>query len=222
MPKGAAAAQAAKRILNESRFREAKRDNDTVRLWENYREQALLWRAIALLQIPATAIALVFALYIWINREIILNVPAKPLPGYYASSEIPDSEFLSNATDFVNLVATYQPNVAEKQFNKASEMLVEPMLTLFMTDMMGKELKAIKESMRSQVYYVDPTQTQIYRDESEFVTVTMVGERLKIVSGSQLPAKITQFRVTMTTVPRNKINQYGIMITNVETASMDK
>lgn len=222
MAKTAVAAEAAKRILNDSRFREAKRDNDTVRLWENYREQALLWRAIALLQIPATVVALVFALYIWWNREIILNVPAKPLPGYYSSSEIPDSEFLSAATEFVNLVSTYQPNVADKQFRKASELLVEPMLSLFETEMMGKELKAIKQTARSQVYYVDPAQTQIYRDESEFVVVTMVGERLKIVSGEQLPAKITQFRVTMTTVPRNKINQYGIMITNVETASMDK
>ena len=222
MAKAAVAAEAAKKLLNDSRFREAKRDNDTVRLWENYREQALLWRAIALLQIPATIIALIFALYIWSNREIILNVPAKPLPGYYSASEIPDSEFLTTATEWVNLVATYQPNVAERQFRKASEMVVEPMLTLFETEMMGKELKAIKQTTRSQVYYVDPTQTQIYRDESEFVVVTMVGERLKIVSGEQLPAKITQFRVTMTTVPRNKINQYGIVITNVETASMDK
>src|SRR5690606_41834731 len=60
---------------------------DTIRLWENYREQALMWRALALLQIPATFIALVFALWIWNTRSITLEVPAKPLPGRYLAKD---------------------------------------------------------------------------------------------------------------------------------------
>lgn len=209
--------QAAKKIIEDSRFREAKSDNDTVRLWENYREQALLWRALALLQIPATLIALVFALVMWINRETILNVPAKPLPGYYSASEIPDAEFISVATDWVNLVATYQPIVAKKQFEEAARWLVEPVLTRFKTEMLEHEVETIKNTMRSQVYYVDPTQTTIERDEEDNVIVTTVGERLKIVAGVNIPSTVTQFRITMNTQPRNKLNEYGIVVVNVET-----
>ncbi len=220
MRKGAVAAEAAKRIINDSRFRESKRDNDTVRLWENYREQALLWRALALLQIPATFLALLIAFVMWQNRQITLHVPAKPLPGFLAVGEIPDDEFLSYAGEFVNLVATYQPNVADRQFRKASEFLVEPALSVFETTMMGKELKTILNTRRSQVYYVDPEKTHIQREGAEFVVVTMVGERVKYVAGEQLPPRITQFRVTMTTIPRNKANPYGIVITNVETSSV--
>ncbi|NLF24150.1 MAG: hypothetical protein GX589_00630 [Deltaproteobacteria bacterium] len=210
------ARQAAKKIINDSRFREAKADNDTVRLWENYREQALLWRALALLQIPGTFIALFFALVMWINRETILNVPAKPLPGYYAASEIPDAEFISVASDWVNLVATYQPLVVSKQFDEAARWLVEPMLTRFKTEMLEQEVATVKNTMRSQVYYVDPTRTMIERDEEDNVIVTLVGERLKIVAGINVPSTITQFRITMTTQPRNKLNEYGIVIINAE------
>ena len=111
-------ANTAAKVIRDSRFREAKSDNDTVRLWENYREQALLWRAIALLQMPAMCAARLLSTYIWYNREVTLNVPAKPLPGYYSAYEIPDSEFLSVATEFVNLIASYQPKSARKQFTE--------------------------------------------------------------------------------------------------------
>jgi len=213
----ASAKQAAKKIIEDSRFREARADNDTVRLWENYREQALLWRALALLQIPSTLIALVFALVMWINRETILNVPAKPLPGQYSASEIPDAEFISVATDWINLVATYQPMVAKQQFEEAARWLVEPVLSRFKTEMLEQEVETIKNTMRSQVYYIDPTQTTLERDEEGNVIVTTIGERLKIIAGKSVPANITQFRITMTTQPRNKLNEYGIVITNVET-----
>jgi hypothetical protein len=209
--------QAAKKIIDDSKFREAKTDNDTVRLWENYREQALLWRALALLQMPGTFIALFFALVMWWNRETILNVPAKPLPGYYSASEIPDAEFISAATEWVNLVATYQPIVAQKQFEEAAKVLVEPMLTRFKTEMMDQELEAIRNTMRTQAYYIDPTQTTLGRDEESNVIVTLIGTRLKIVAAQELPETIVQFRITMTTQPRNKVNEFGIVITNVET-----
>lgn len=48
-----------KQIIDDTSFREGRGDNDTVRLWENYREQALLWRGLALLQMLVTFTALV-------------------------------------------------------------------------------------------------------------------------------------------------------------------
>jgi hypothetical protein len=211
--------QAEKKVLGESRLGEAKSGNDTVRLCENYRERALLWRALALLQIPAILIALVFALVMWINRETILNVPPKPLPGYYPPSAIPDAEFLSVATEWVNLVATYQPKVARKQFEEAAKVLDEHMLSRFQTEMIGRELESIENTMRTQVYYVNPTATNLVRDQDNNVIVTVVGERSKIAAGQELPQTITQFRLTMTTKPRTNTiwNDYGIVITDVET-----
>ena len=215
-------AKAAKKILEQSGFRESKNDNDTVRLWENYREQALLWRALALFQIPATCIAIVFAIIIFHNRETILNVPARPLPGFYQAEEITDEEFISRTIEFVNLVATYQPLTARRQFEKAAEYLIEPMLSRFQTDMIGTELQAIETTSRTQVYWVDPTKTEIYRDEGDGnVVVNLVGERKKIVAGQELPDVITQFRVHLTTIPRNTINKNGIVIKNVETTSTE-
>jgi len=213
---------AAKKILEDSRFREAKADNDTVRLWENYREQALLWRALALLQIPGVVIALIFALVMWFNRVTILDVPAKPLPGYYSAAEIPDAIFLGTATDWINLVSTYQPLVARKQFEEAAKWLVEPVLTRFKSEMIEKEAEIVKNTMRSQVYYIDPTQTIMERDEENNVVVTTFGERLKIVAGTQLPPQTVQFRLTMNTQPRHKMNEYGIVITNIESTVVDK
>lgn len=215
-----AAAKAAKTLLNQTSVKEGKSQADTVKIWENFREQAMLWRALALLQIPGTLIALFFALVMWWNRETILNVPAKPLPGYYQAYEIPDAEFISVATNYVNLVSTYQPTTAARQFQEAEKYLTEPIITTFATDMKQNELKAIENTRRTQTYYVDPTQTEITRNENDgTVAVYFKGEREKIVAGQSVPGAITQFLVKMTTIPRNTLNEYGIVIYNVETTS---
>lgn len=220
MGKAATTGNAAKKIIEQSKFRESKTENDTVRLWENYREQALMWRAIALFQLPATFIAIVFSLVIFINRTIELNVPAKPLPGYFLAGEVADEEFKSRAIEFVNLVASYQPDTAPNQFKEAAKYLMEPMLSRFYSEMIEHELEAIKNVRRTQVYFPDPTKTEIIRDDyNDTVVVTMVGTRKKIVAGEEIPAVATQFRITMTTIPRNTLNKFGIMITNVETTS---
>lgn len=194
---------------------------DTIRLWENYREQALMWRALALLQIPATFIALVFALWIWNTRSITLEVPAKPLPGRYLANEIPDAEFVEAATGFINLIATYQPAVARRQFEHARQMLLEPMLSRFDAEMVGVELKAIETTRRTQIFFVDPTSTSIERSDTE-VIVSLVGDRLKIVAGKELPPATTKFLVKMTTIPRNDLNPYGIVITDIAFENLER
>lgn len=202
-----------KEVVNKADVIDARSTSDTIRLWENYREQATLWRAIALLQIPATLIAVIFALTMWLTRSITLNVPAKPLPGIYTAEEIPDSEFIDVSTDFVNLIATYQPFVARRNFMESRKMLVEPMLSKFDIDMLGSELKAIENTARTQVFIVDPSKTQLKRD-GRYVTVTFVGDRQKIIAGRELPIVDTSFEITMTTIPHNTFNKYGIVIVN--------
>jgi len=207
-------------LLKKAGVIEARGDNDTIRLWENYREQALMWRAIALVQIPATLIALGFALVMFNNRSIIFSVPAAPLPGFYLVDEIPDEEFVSVATDFINLISTYQPGSAVRQFEKASEYLVEPYLARYRAEILKEELQAIETTSRTQVFWLDPETIQVDRNEREgMVVVSMSGERKKLVAGKDVPDVQTQYRIHLTTLPRNPLNTFGIVIKNVEITS---
>ena len=209
---GVKAKEKAKKLVDEAGFREARGTSDTVKVWENYREQAMLWRALALLQIPATFLSLLFGMLMWIDSDIILNVPPKPLEGFYQADEVQDVEFLSASTEFLNLVATYQPANAERQFREAAKYLREPILGRFQEEIIGNELRAIVGTRRSQVFFVDPTKTAIQRQPNNQVLVTMVGERHKWVAGKELPMQQIEYTIVLTTVPRNTLNPYGIMI----------
>ena len=205
----------AQQLVKETQLTAGRSDSDTIRLWENYKDQATMWRSLALLQIPATSVAVIFGVFMWSTRSITLQVPAKPLPGIYAAYDIPDTEFINTATDYVNLIATYQPSVARRQFLAARGMLKEPLLTQFNQEMMDVDLQAIENTNRTQTFYVDPVQTSVSRSGNE-VTVTLIGERTKLIAGQELPTKTSRYRITMTTIPRNTTNPYGIVLTNVD------
>ncbi len=210
----------AQKLLKDASIMDARKESDTLRLWENYRDQAVLWRALALLQIPTTAIIAVLCFTLYSNRKIELKVPAKPLPGIYTAQEIPDSEFIDVATNFINMIATYQPAVARRQFSHARQILQEPMLERFNREMMVTELKTIESTSRTQIFFVDPLKTRIFR-EGTTVDVTLTGERMKMIAGRQLPAVTTTFSIRMTTIPRNELNPYGIVINDVAFENMD-
>lgn len=194
---------------------ESKGSSDTIKLWENHREQAILWRSLSLLQLPITLAAIILCMTIYSTRKNIINVPAKPLPGVYTVQEIPDSEFVDVSTEFVNLIATYQPAVARKQFLETRKMLTGPMLEKFDESMMVDELKAIENTSRTQIFFADPTKTEVIRNGRD-VTVKFIGDRLKIIAGSEKPLSETSYEITMTTIPKNKLNQYGIVIKNAK------
>jgi hypothetical protein len=215
------AARAIKETVSMAGVVEARRESDTIKLWESYRDQAHLWRALALLQIPTTLFALIFSIILWNNRQITLNVPREPLPGIYAAKDIPDAKFIEAATEYVNLIATYTPANARSQYMKARELLSEKLLMTFDGEMIGEELKAIENTGRTQIFFSEPAHSQIARANSTNVLVALDGQRVKIVSGSEMPPILTRYVVQMTTVPRNALNPYGIVITNVQTGSPD-
>ena len=195
-------------------IKDSRGETDTVRLWENYREQAAIWRAIALFQMPTSFLLVIFSLILWMGRTTTLNVPAKPLPGLYMAKEIPDTEFIEFATTFVNLIATYQPAVARRQYEQARTMLKEPMLTQFDQEMMEIELKAIETTSRTQIFFIDPIKTKITRLNEKEITIEFEGERQKIVAGKELPTTQSSYAITLSTIPRQSVNPYGIVITN--------
>lgn len=207
-------AESIKNKVADTQLSAARDKSDTIRLWENYKDQALMWRSLALIQIPATLAAIIFSIIMWSTREITLSVPSKPMPGIYAAQDIPDNEFVNVATDYINLIATYQPGTARKQFEAAAAMLKEPLLSKFREEMINSELGAIEGSARTQVFYVDPLKGSVIRQGNQ-VIVTIIGERIKYIAGQELPPVTSRFRVTMTTIPRNVINPYGIVITSV-------
>lgn len=214
MGKPRLAAQNIREVVKDTRLNATRSENDTIRLWENYKDQALLWRSLSLIQFPATLAALIFATVMWSTRVINLTVPSKPEPGIHVAQDIPDTEFVNAATTYVNLVATYQPVTARNQFNVARSMLKEPIYTKFSEEMMGAELSAIESTSRTQVFFIDPTRTKVSRDGNQ-VTVALVGERWKVIAGSPLPTVTSRFTITLSTIPRNPLNPYGIVITAV-------
>lgn len=209
------------KILSGSKLVDSKGESDTIKLWESYREQAALWRSIALFQFLAVPLVLIFALYIYATRTITLHVPPRPLPGHYSVSEIPESEFISTATEFVNLIASYQPKAARPQFQRAMQMLSGAALKHFEDEMLGIEIKAIESTQRTQLFFIDPTKTTVsYQKRS--VVVTFVGERLKLVAARSVPSALSKFQITLETVPRNALNPYGIVVSEVQAEDIGK
>ncbi|MCB0353701.1 MAG: hypothetical protein KDD64_09260 [Bdellovibrionales bacterium] len=212
-------AQKAMNFVKDLGAIDAKGESDTLKLWENYREQANLWRIIAVLQFISTPALIIFCFYLYSTRSVTLNVPPKPLPGYYAVNQIPESEFVSQAEEIVNLIASYQPANARGQFAEASKMLMEPAYSTFLDKMIGTELKTIESTSRTQLFFVDPTKTKTTMAGRE-IQVSLEGERLKLIAGKQLAPVQTRFLVTMTTVPRQSLNPYGIMVTGIDTENV--
>ena len=214
MKKGRMATPNVREVVADTRLNATRSESDTIRLWENYKDQALLWRSLSLIQFPMTCAALIFAIVMWSTRVVNLTVPSKPEPGIHVAQDIPDTEFINAANTYVNLVATYQPGTARNQFTVAASMLKEPVYTKFKEEMMGAELGAIESTGRTQVFFTAPLRTKVARNGNE-VSVSLVGERWKVIAGSPLPTVTSRFTITMSTIPRNPLNPYGIVITGV-------
>ena len=212
----------AKQIIKDTEFRESKKGTDTVKVWESYREQALLWRGIALLQVVVTIISIVLALIFYSKQEIKINVPEKPLPGYYSPSEIHESEFISVATEVVNLIYSYQHQIAQRQFEEASKYIIEPMLSKFMKEMLDTQLTIIKQSRVTQLFFILPERTKVARIDDQHVQVDLVGERLKTIAGAESPLQVVKTSVVLTTIPRNAYNKYGIVVKSVELTRLER
>lgn len=190
--------------------------SDTIRLWEGYREQAYLWRALALLQMPSTALSIAAALIMYLFADTIIEVPERPQPGYYSVRQLPDSQFINAATQVVNLISTYQPAIARRQFKTARKYLWEPALTEFEETMMGAELRTVEETKRSQMFFINPRLIKVERfPEIDKVVVRIPGVRLKLIGNKPLPADQVVYYVKMTTIPRNVHNEYGIVVVDL-------
>ncbi len=196
--------------------------SDTIRLWESYRDQAYLWRSLALLQMPATALSIVLALILYATADTVVEVPDMPLPGYYSVEKLPDAQFITFAEQVVNLIASYQPTNARSQFETARNFLWEPALSQFETEILEKELRAVEETRRSQLFLIDQSLTKVSRyPEEDYVIVRIPGTRQKLIDRKALDQEQFAYYVKMTTIPRNVNNEYGIVITDMRLSPID-
>lgn len=194
---------------------DSKGQTDTIRLWENYREQASLWRAIALLQVPMSCVALIFALIMWSNRVQNLIVPPSPEPGTHQVQKIPDSYFIDEAQNFVNLIATFTPSVVQRQYEAAERHLVNPLLDKFKREFMINEIQTISSTNRTQLFSIDPTKTTVNREGPQ-VIVSFTGDRVKSIAGRELEPIETRYSVSLVTIPRNELNPFGIVVRDLD------
>ena len=194
---------------------EGRSSNDTLRLWDGYKEKAFLWRGFALIQIPATAIMLVAAMVFFVTADITIDVPAKPEPGTYSVKELPDAHFISVATSVVNLISSYQPFTARSQFIRARRYLLEPALSDFHREFMKKKLPSVEEMSRSQLFFIDPARVRVERINN-YVVVKLPGARRKFFQNKALGGEQVAWYVKMTTIPRNLHNEYGIVVTDLK------
>ncbi len=194
---------------------------DTIRLWEGYRDQALLWRALSILQMPITALAIIVAVVSIYTSNPIVNVVPDPLPGRYSSKQLPDRLFISEATELVNLIASFQPAIARNQFLLAEERLWEPALSRFQQDILQTELRAIEETSRSQLFFINESLIKIERFPAEDkVVVRLPGTLQKLIGKEPLPPEEVVYYIKMTTIPRHQKNEHGIVIINIEAQSI--
>jgi hypothetical protein len=189
---------------------------DTLRLWDSYREQAYMWRALALLQMPATALSIAAALIMFFFADTIIEVPERPQPGYYSVKQLPDSQFIGTSVEIINHIATYQPKSARSQFRNVKKWLWEPALTEFEESMWNSELKTIEETLRSQLFIVNEKFVRVERfPDKDYVVVKVPGLRYRLIGDKPLPAEAIMYFIRMTTIPRNVYNEYGIVATDV-------
>lgn len=194
---------------------------DTIRLWERFREQAIIWKFIALAQIPATFLAIIGFVVVFITADISIEPPENPQPGMYSVKHLPDSEFRKTAAEVINLIATYQPGNVFNQFNRAREYLWEPALSEFEEIMMKQEHMTIKNTHRSQVFIINDDLVRVQRFPARDIVVVRLPGTLQalIGNGRALESKEIVYYIKMTTIPRSAYNESGIVVIDLRMKS---
>ncbi len=220
------AGQAArKKSINEDLREIEKLDDvigaDPMKLWEGYLEQSLMWRALTLLALPTTILSICLAVFTFLMADTRIEIPAAPEPGFYKLEDIPDKMFIGRAKRVLSMIASYQPDTAENQFKDVRKFLWQPALSKFQLEYLNKELGIIKDTARSQMFYVSNDKTEIHRFD-EYVEVKMLGRRKKLLREQLSKMDQVEWTIRMTTVPPNVHNFYGIVVHSLNMKVIDR
>lgn len=189
--------------------------NDTIRVWDRFKEEAHYWRAFLLIQICTITVSLLVAISLFFEADAVIEVPEVPSPGIYSAKQLPDSEFIGMATRFVNLIATYQPYTASKQFITAERWLWEPAFSEFEKYYVKGFLKSVKEMSQSAIFQINSRQVMLERHGST-VVVKIPGNSQQLLGSRPLPPEYVVYWLRMTTIPENINNQFGLVIIDLK------
>ena len=194
----------------------AKAGVDAVQLWDSNRDEANLWRGVAIVLFPVTLLAAIGVLIMYLTADTIIQVPQRRPPHVFQTGQVPDKYFIETALDAVNLIASFTPERAKGQFELARTYLWEPALTQFEKEVMTDELRTVTDTRRTQLFLPDPAHIRVDRESSpEKVIVRVPGARKKLIGGQPLPSDEMVYFVTLTTIPRNIFNEYGVTIVDI-------
>jgi hypothetical protein len=161
----------------------------------------------------ATASALTY----YFLADTIIEEPEHPQPGFGPRTGLPDSQYINVATEVINLISTYQPAIARKQFETATKNIWGSDGDEFVKSLLGTELSAIEETKRSQVFSINSQLVEVERiPELDTIVVKVPGERQQLIGDKPLPPEKMVYYVKMTNIPRNVLNEYGIVITDIQ------
>lgn len=158
---------------------------------------------------------MISALIFFTNADTVVEVPRKPEPGTYSVNRLPDAEYISVAQSLVNMLETYQPYTARRQFEAARKFLYEPALSTFDGDYMEGDnpmLETIETLGRTQQFRIDAARVRISRHGNKFVIVRLPGVRYKMFGEKPLAPEKSVWSVKMTTIPKNLYNEYGVVV----------
>ncbi len=103
-------------------------------------------------------------------------------------SKVPEKDYVDHAVRVINLISTYVPEEADRQFNQAKEFFAEPALSEFQSTMLSTELAAIKETKRKQHFSHDPKLVKFERFlPAGVVVVRIPGIRNRFLGEKPLP-----------------------------------
>lgn len=188
---------------------------DSIQLWESFRTQSLLWRAIAILQFPALLFSFILMLFTFFYSDRVVEAPSRPRPMVFEISDISDADLRKFAIQFVSLIGSYQPATVEKQFKLARTMLWEPALSGYSKEFIGKQLERIKNNRRSQLFYISDQQVKVLR-EPDWAEVRVPGKRQKLIGTTPRPTDEVAWFIKIATVPATELNPFGLVIIDLK------
>ena len=186
------------------------------RMEKGFKEQAYIWRTSAIVQMPVAALSIAVSLAMYFFADTVVEVHHKPEHGYHTGGQLNNSELINAATTVVNLVATYQPAIARRNFTSAQRFLIEPALSEFEETMMQKEAPKIEQTRRSQTFMVIPSGVRVERfPGADYAVVSVPGERTTWIANKKLVPEYMTYFVKLTATPQNLSNQYGLVASDL-------
>jgi len=186
-------------------------------MWESYRDQAKMWRALTVFQLPVTALALVLLFLVYTTADTYIEVPERAQVGHYTINQLSDDEFVNFSVKLVKLITTFRSGAARGQFEEARQYLWEPGLSDFVKNWIEGALPRYEYTDRAQFFFIEPRLIKVKREQDR-VIVRVPGVEQYAIGGIINSSEEKVYYVALQTVPRTVKNDLGIVAVGISSA----